>query len=510
MPPASRGTASLVVRRPPASPDGSVTGCAPDRVRPSGPPRTPRPSDRSPPLPRFITFRAGTLALLCVVPSACRTFEAPPPATLPAVELLGVSASVEFVGAELPADVSAPLPARLTVQDVILRALAVSPELQSALARARAAEAEARQERLLPNPLLSVSFRLAEAGASPGIDLGVAQDVFSMLTRPDRSGAADARLRAAVEAALVTALDVAAEAATLAAAVRASDERLPLLDDRVKTLGRVRDAARARLESGEGRPLDVTAAEEEVAAAELDASQARGDARATRLALARRLGRPRDDSKWTIEGLSPVPGPTAESAWIEAAVVRRPEIRAIDWEIVALESEARLAGLAPRDGTAAGFEAEGAKDWQFGPSASLPLPIFDDGSVRREAVAARIAEANHRRSDARNRAVEDVRSAWSARDVAGASLRMAEQRLLPLAERRRAEADAVYAAGEADLADVLLAEEALQDARLRIAELRARQTEADIRLHRAAGGAGPETPEPAIAPGKDDPSHEPR
>lgn len=460
-------------------------------------------------MPRFTVSRAGALAL-CAALSACRTFEPPPPATLPPITLLGVRASVEFVDAELPVDDAVPLPDRLSVQDAILRALAASPELQAALARARAAEADARQERILPNPLLSVSFRLAEAGASPGLDLGIAQDLFSILTRPDRSGAADARLRGAVEEALATALDVAAEAASLASAVRAADERLPLLEDRIRTLGRVRDAARARLDSGEGRPLDVTAAEEEVAAAELDVSEARGEARASRLALARRLGRPGDHARWVIEPPTAFSGPSTESEWVRAALGRRPELRAIGWEIVALESEARLAGLAPREGAGVGFDAEGTKDWEFGPSATLPLPIFDDGSVRRQAVLARIAEARHRRADAERRAVEEVRAAWNEREVVAAARRIAEERLLPLAERRRAEADAVYAAGEADLADVLLAEEALQDARLRIAALHAREVEAQIRLHRSAGGAGPDTPQPAGTEGKDDPSHEAR
>ncbi|MCG3133860.1 MAG: hypothetical protein HMLKMBBP_01125 [Planctomycetes bacterium] len=453
--------------------------------------------------------RAAALAL-CILLAGCRTPASPPPADAPPVAILGASVNIDFVGADFPPDATAPLPPRLTIQDAIVRALAASPEVQAALARARVAEADARQERLLPNPLLSVSFRLAEAGASPGLDLGIAQDVFALLTRPDRSGAADARLRAAVEEAIIAALDVAAEAASLAAAVRAAEDRLPLLEQHVRILERVRDAARARFDSGEGKPLDVSAAEGELAAAELDVAEARGEARAARLALARRLGRPGDDATWSIEPLGQTAGPSSEAAWIDAALERRPEIRAVGWEIAALESEAQLAGLAPRDGTTAGFDAEGTKDWEFGPSVTLPLPVFDDGSVRRDGALARIAEAHHRRTEASRRAVEEVRTAWSAREVAAAARRVAEERLLPLAERRRSQADAVYAAGEADLADVLLAEAALQEARLRIAGLRARESQAQIRLHRAAGGAAPDSPSPAGSQTEEGSPHEAR
>jgi outer membrane protein TolC len=83
-----------------------------------------------------------------------------------------------------------------------------------------------------------------------------------------------------------------------------------------------------------------------------------------------------------------------------------------------------------------------------------------------------------------------MEAAESARGIAAG-------RLLPLAEKRRAEADAIYRSGESDLVDVLLAEGALRGALLRVLEFESRAASARIRLMRAAGGSVPGTGSPS-------------
>ena len=95
------------------------------------------------------------------------------------------------------------------LDDAVERAMRHDPGLQAALARVRAALAEADQARLLPNPVLSVALRFPEAGAGkPVIEAGLAADLLSVLQQPGRIKAADHRLRAASAEALTTALDL--------------------------------------------------------------------------------------------------------------------------------------------------------------------------------------------------------------------------------------------------------------------------------------------------------------
>ena len=435
--------------------------------------------------------RSLSLSVAALLSAACAAPGPLPSEALPPVEFLGTVRAVEFRDREGPLDEPGPPPAALELADVLHRALLSSPELQAALARVRVAAAGARQERLLPNPVLSVTLRAVEGAGTPALDLGLAGDLHALLTRGVRADGAAARLRAAVAEASVVALDVAVEAASLAVEVRAHDDRLSLLAGKVEVLGLLLDASRERFASGEGRALDATVVEEEMAAAELDLLDARAAARAARLSLARRIGRPGDAAAWTVGSL-PAEGPAApEGEWIAAALAARPEIAALSMELQALEADARLAGLSPLEGMEAGVEVEGTEDWEAGPSFSIPLPFLDDGSERAATVLASMAEVRHRRLAAARLVVEEIRRERAALEAAAAARDLAAGRLLPLAEKRRAEAEAIHRSGESDLVDVLLAGNALQEARLRLHDADARAAAARVRLMRAAGGAAP-------------------
>ncbi len=450
-------------------------------------PSTPRP------LPR-VARRAASSLLVCAacVVGACRAPGPPPDAAPPAAELLGTAVSVAARPAPLPLDESGAPAERIDVAVAIRAALAASADVQAALARTRGALAACDAERRLPNPVAALSLRFAESGARPGLDVGIAEDLVALLTRGARADAADARLRAAVADALATALDVAADAARGVVAVASAERRAALLDARAALSARVAAAAHERARSGEGGPLDATLCEEEEALARGEAAAAWADVRAARLALARRLGRPRDPALWRVDATDVAAGVGAdardEDAWINAALARRPELRDLDWQLAAHASDARRAPWDVFDGAEGGVDVEGTASWEAGPSLTLPVPLWDDGSARSAARTAAVDELHHRRTALARRIVEDVRTAWHAVHAADAALRAAETQRVPLAERRRREAQAVYDAGESDVTALLLAERAHTDALLAAADARAAAARARIDLHRAAAG----------------------
>ena len=84
--------------------------------------------------------------------------------------------------------------------------------------------------------------------------------------------------------------------------------------------------------------------------------------------------------------------------------------------------------------------------------------------------------------------IEEVRRAYAGYKSAMATLRLADDHLLPLAQGRLDQAQVAYKAGETDLLHLLAAEEDLQDARKKLVDLHKRASLAKVKLYRAAAG----------------------
>lgn len=417
----------------------------------------------------------------------------------------GLPAAITFETNGQPIDTPGEASTTLTISDVAVMALNSDPRIQAAIARTRRAYAEAWQARLLPNPVLSVALRFPEAGASPIIEAGLAADLLSILQIPGRTSAADGRLRAAAAEAVTVTLDVLADAQGTYAAARSLDALMPVLEERQKLLGKTIEVAEARLKAGEGVRLDVTTLHTQRAELELETAQRQVDRRELRLRLARLIGKPSDAGDWTLEPWpsSPPADHVPEDQWIGSALNHRPELQSRVWELTALGVEARLARWALLEGTEAGVdsEKESAGDWSVGPAISIPLPIFDWGQAKRAAARARVIEARHELTDVKRQVVEDVRRALVAYRASASLLRKAREELLPLAERRRAEAESAFRGGESDVVTFILADQDLQSVRTRVIELERSSSEALIRLQRAVGGSA-YFPEMAQAPAR--------
>jgi outer membrane protein TolC len=406
-----------------------------------------------------------------------------------------ISASLALPGAVVfrtegdPIDVPSGANDALRLEDAIRRAVETSPELQAGLARVRVAQAEAELAGLLPNPILSLAFRFPEGGGSPDIEAGLAADFLAILQRPRRSSAAAHRLRAEAAAALSSALEVVAEVRDLYASAQVLDELVPLLEGRLSVLGRLRDVAQTRLELGEGTRQDVTTLDSERLELALETSRRRQELRLTRMSLARRIGEPSAAATWQLDPWQgPAAVPSAKSAWIEQALRSRPEILAIQWELRAREDEAALAGWGALGAASVGLDVERAGDWSAGPAVSAPLTITDTRGARRRRASALELEAQHRLVEAQRAVVEEVRKSLAALKSSQENLDRIVRELVPLQERRKAEAEEAYRLGHVDVTALLLAEEALQQTQIvRIGQEREVST-ALQRLERSVGG----------------------
>jgi outer membrane protein TolC len=400
--------------------------------------------------------------------------------------------------------------------DAIRMALTTAPAIQAALARVRQAYAQAHQERLLPNPVLTVVLKFPVGGGAPTVEPGIAAELLALLQKPGKVQAADHRLRAASSQAVVVVLDVLAQVQDCYAQVQSLEDVMPVLEERRKLTDRLLEVARSRLKGGEGTRLDVTTLETQKIELEVEIAERQLERREARLELARWIGRPSGAVEWRLEGWGePMAGDVEEQAWVQAGLDHRPEITAKMWELRALGVEFRQARWGVFAGSQMGVEGEGtaesgADDWSLGPALVAPLPILDWGQAQRELISAHQLEAAHQLTEARRQVVEEVRRSHAAYRAAVDARKRVREELVPLLERRRSEAESQYRAGQSDIIPLILADQDLQTARAKLIELERRTAVSQSRLHRAVGGPGvsvanaaPQpSPAPSTQPGK--------
>ncbi len=407
-----------------------------------------------------------------------------------AARTAGLSEPIRFLSEGEPLDVTGTTQPVLGLAEAVRLSLTHDPSIQAAMARVRIAQAEAKQSRLLPNPVLSVVLKFPEGGGKPDIEAGLAADLISLLSRPGRVNVADSRLRVSAAEVLTTTLDALAEVQRRYVAVQANDQLLLVLEDRVRILDRLLGIARSRLGAGEGTRLDVLALESQRVELQTELADRRLERREQRLGLARVLGEPSSAADWQLSEWDTYERPIAvEAHWVNAALENRPEVSQQRFALAALGQEVRLIPFSAFDGGDAGIAAERDDgDWSVGPGVSLPIPLFDFGQARRARADAAVIEARHNLTRVSREIIEETRRAFAALNASRDNRRRVQSELIPIAERRLQQAEGQFRGGQTDITGLLLAEEELRSARAREVELQQRNAESLIRLQRAVGG----------------------
>ncbi len=403
----------------------------------------------------------------------------------------GVRDALVFQSRGGPVDTSVPDLAVLTLPDAVRRALGTDPDIQAALNRVRAAEADVDQAGLLPNPILNVVFRFPENSGKPIVDVGLAADFVSLLTRPGRFSAADKRLRAVSAEVVVVALDRLAEVQERYAEIQSINALMPVFEQRRVLITRLVALAQARLDNGEGTRLDITTLDTQRLALAVEVAEKRLDLRRARLAMARQMGQPSSSAIWEVSGWEdPVRVSTDEQAWVAAALTARPEVESQRWELAALGVDYRLTRFFLLEGAGVGVTSERDVVWSVGPAVLAPLPLVDWGQARRAKADALVGEASQKYTKIRRQVVEEVRREYASFFSSMETTALVRDELLPAQERRRSQTEAAYRAGQTDVTTLILADQDLQASRAKLIELQQKTSAALYRLQRAVGGPG--------------------
>jgi outer membrane protein, heavy metal efflux system len=384
-------------------------------------------------------------------------------------------------------------PESLTAGEVVRLALAHDPRIQSAVAKVRAAEADANQARLLPNPVLGVDMRFP--GGNKGgqvFEVSLSEDIVQILQKPAAVSAADNRLRGAAAEALGVVLDVITEAQTTFVSAREVEEEVRAATTKDAGLRRVRDIAVLREKAGDASRVEVATFDSQIAQGALDLADLRLRRAELRLKLGKLIGRPGGVGEWQLlEGGLALPPVADEQAWVESGLRHRPEILSKVWELKALGDDVDVAGWSPLAGASVGGHAERDGAWRGGPTLSTPLPLFDWGQESRAKAEAQRVMARHDLLELCRAATVEIRLAHAAYVEAVKSLAEARRDggLLSLAGVQVEQARLAYRVGEADLATELLAEADYSAAAARVAKLEESAHNNRLRLERAVGGA---------------------
>jgi len=408
-----------------------------------------------------------------------------------AARLTGIEGAISFRDKGRLPPAAAPSDGALTVDQAVRLALWHDPRIAAALARVRGAEADARQSRLLPNPILSFDIRFPEGGGEPITEVIPTEDLVAILQKPAAISAADNRLRESASDAMTTVLDVVSEVETAYASAQSSDTEITAAAERMSAAQKLRDLAQSRLAAGEGTRLDVLTLDSQRLQARADLSDLRLQRLEPRLELARLVGDPRGKADWTLEPWRP--GPVAqgsETAWIDAALANRPEILSKLWELRALGDDVSLTNLSALQGDMIGGYGERDKTWTVGPMLTIPIPIFDVGNETRAKAVAQRDAARQELAQQSSEVIEQVRLAYATYAAALDALRQAQGELLPIQQQQRQQAEESYKSGDSDLTTLLQAQSDLQETRSKVAELEEKAAVALVQLRRAVGGAG--------------------
>ena len=440
-----------------------------------------------------------------------------------------IAAVVLWLGGATAAAAQQPTPIVLTIEEAMARALEHAPSIAAAAAREEAALATVEIRRAGRRPALTISSGVLRTNHVD--EFGVPQSDGSVrILFPDLPS--NYRLRGEAALPLYTAgrIDAAVGAAEADRASANADRRAVEADIRLEvtraywTLVTSRETAavlqralartdawvgdvKSRVDAGLLPPNDVLSAQAQRARHSVRLIQARNEAAAAELELARLIG---VDVTQPITTASPVgTSPAALAALgeeppatlVARALEQRPEREALAARQSSLRLSADAARAATRPQVAALAAVEPARpnprfvprtdDWRasWDLGVSLTWPVFDGGRSRAETAAAlaQSAAVEHRLRDFDARVAVDVRqrlldlaSGRAAQDAAADAIAAAAEAHRVVLERFRA--------GVATSTDVLDAEVALLEAELERTRLAASQRLSEARLLHAVGG----------------------
>ena len=375
---------------------------------------------------------------------------------LVALTVLASGISIVPAAAELP-------PVELA--ELLSRADASNPEILAARTRVEALKHVPSQMEALPDPTVSVSltnetFNEFTLGTSEMSNLTFSwiQEVPYPGKRQLAGDVARSEIGVSQQAIEITRLGVRAAVKEAYAELHRIDRTSSILEESRKLLLAYRDAARARLETGQGILENVLKAETELVRLDVELAGLAEERSGAAASLAALLGSSENEPFGPASAAPSGEIPAAASAEA-AALERSPELMALRAAIRRDESRVTLAKKASKpDFTwGAGYANRGSLDPMVMGMFGIKLPLYKNRK-QKEAVAQSELELEATGRDLDGRGVTllaEVRTLLARAARASEQMRLTAEGTLPLARSTLDSAAAAYSAGRAEFVTLI-------------------------------------------------------
>lgn len=335
---------------------------------------------------------------------------------------------------------SVPLSAQtLDLPDVLERAAQNSPELRAAYARVKVAEAGIKDAKLLENPRFQAELKWPTGSSSTAQEYSLSYNIIDLFNRGARVRTAELHREAALQRTLAQAVETEAAVKSAFYTVQGHAQAL----EEQKTLLQVAELqaefAQRQRDAGNIPELVLAQYQSVLLQARTQYYDRQMELFESRQELARLMGEAENSETILIASRLPdLPKPDEQTApdLLAEALVSRPDLAEVSYEVEALKAERGQQSLLVFDGTSLGYvyERESSLETLQGVSLSMPLPIFDRRQGEKARLEAEIERQVAERDALRQQVTAEVKTLLVK--MANSRLRVEQlEELVPLRQR---------------------------------------------------------------------------
>ena len=285
----------------------------------------------------------------------------------------------------------------LDLQAVLARAAEHNPTLKSAYAQVKIAEAEVTGARILENPELDARLLWPRDGAPPLQEYHITYDIISLFSRSGRVQSAEQRREGALRQTLSQAVELESQLKTTfytvqghAQALEEQKTLLGIAQIQAELAQRQRDAGNIPELVNAQYKAQLLQSRTQLYDRQMQLFEARQE-------LARLMGQAALAEEIAISPALPdLPAPDEKSApvLLAEAMSERPDLKAQQYELEALQTERGQQNLLIFDGTHLGYayEREPSLEVLQGVALTMPLPIFNQRQGEKARLDAQIEQ----------------------------------------------------------------------------------------------------------------------
>lgn len=289
----------------------------------------------------------------------------------------------------------------LDLPDVLERAAKNSPELRSAYAQVKVAEAGIKGAKLLENPQLSAEIKWPNDSAPAAQEYSISYNIIDLFNRGGRVRTAELHREAALQRTLSRAVEIEAEIKSAFYTVQGHAQSLEEQKVLLQVAELQSELAKRQRDAGNIPELVLAQYQAMLLQSRTQLYDRQMALFESRQELARLMGEADKAEQIMVDSrLADLPKPDEQTApdLLAEAMTARPDLAEVGYEVEALKAERGQQSLLTFDGTSLGYvyERETSLETLQGVSLSMPLPIFD----RRQGEKARLdAEIERQQAD---------------------------------------------------------------------------------------------------------------